>query len=99
VDASTDRLEEALHDVASNPLSEVRSFLVGVAEVEAREDAGPVDILDHVVKRSYTRVVPVIRLSRVNVTLSVPKNEVNASATAALWQAWAEGYSGKFGGR
>ena len=47
--------------------------------------------------RSYSRVVPVIRLSSEKCTLSVPKKARSALVTAPLWQAWAEGYSGKFG--
>ncbi len=46
---------------------------------------------------SYSRVVPVRGLSSVNATLSVPKNASRASTTAVLWQACADGYSGKFG--
>ncbi len=39
----------------------------------------------------------VTRLSSVSVTLSVWKNARSARVTAPLWQACADGYSGKFG--
>src|SRR5215510_4042465 len=45
----------------------------------------------------YLRTVPVTRLSRAKGTLSVPKNASRAATTAVLWQACADGYSGKFG--
>ena len=47
--------------------------------------------------RLSSRVVWVARLSSVKGTLSVPKNASRALTTAVLWQACAEGYSGKFG--
>jgi hypothetical protein len=47
--------------------------------------------------RWYSRVVCVARLSSVKGTLSVPKKASRAVTTAVLWQACAEGYSGKFG--
>jgi hypothetical protein len=39
----------------------------------------------------------VARLSSENGILSRPKNASSAATTAVLWQACAEGYSGKFG--
>ena len=42
-------------------------------------------------------VTPGARLVSVSETLSVPKNASSARTTAVLWQACAEGYSGKFG--
>src|SRR5207245_10271012 len=49
-------------------------------------------------KLSYSRVVPVTRLSRAKVTLSVPKNARSASASAELWKACAAGYAGWLAG-
>ena len=86
-------LEVVLRDLAA----EGGSGLVGAEEVEADQDARPVDVLDHVAEPVVVRVVPVMRLSSEKCTLSVPKKERSALVTAPLWQAWAEGYSGKFG--
>ena len=42
-------------------------------------------------------VTPGARLVSARETLSVPKKASNASTTAVLWLACADGYSGKFG--
>ena len=48
--ASADRLEVVVGDVAADLAAEVRALQVGVAEVEADEDARLVDVLDDVVE-------------------------------------------------
>ena len=93
-----ERLEVVVGDIAADLAAEVRALQVGVAEVEADEDACPVDVFDHVVEAVVAlRGRPVTRLSSAKGTLSVPKKASRASTTAVLWQACADGYSGKFG--
>jgi hypothetical protein len=43
-------------------------------------------------KPSYSRIVPVTRLSSEKLALSVPKKAASAFATAVVWQACADGY-------
>ena len=65
--------------------------------MEADQDPCQIDVVDDVLEPAYRLVVWVMRLSSVKATSSVPKNASRAATTALLWQACAEGYSGKFG--
>ncbi len=64
--------------------SEIRAFLIGMAEMKPREYARPIDVFCRVVNCLHWRVVPVIPLSSQKATLSVPKNVRRAAATALL---------------